>query len=94
MIKILHIRDLIVSCVKQGAKKMEYCIVKGHNSVIYLRKMTDNNQNLDIFDINDYKWGTFICAHAWIFFKLCILIIHYIRTVKMYLSNKIVKNKA
>ena len=22
--------------------------------------------------------GTFICAHAWIFFKLCILIIHYI----------------
>ena len=31
--------------------------------------------------------GTFICAHAWIFFKLCILITHYIRTMKMYLSN-------
>ena len=33
------------------------------------------------------KRGTFICAHAWIFFKLCILITHYIRTMKMYLSN-------
>ena len=31
--------------------------------------------------------GTFICAHAWVFFKLCILITHYIRTMKMYLSN-------
>ena len=31
--------------------------------------------------------GTFICAHAWIFFKLCILITHYIRTMKIYLSN-------
>ena len=31
--------------------------------------------------------GTFICAHSWIFFKLCILITHYIRTMKMYLSN-------
>ena len=28
--------------------------------------------------------GTFICAHAWIFFKLCILITHYIRTMEMY----------
>ena len=28
------------------------------------------------------------------FFKLCILITHYIRTIKMYLSNEIVKNKA
>ena len=26
-------------------------------------------------------------AHAWIFFKLCILITHDIRTMKMYLSN-------
>ena len=33
------------------------------------------------------KRGTFICAHAWIFFKLGILITHYIRTMKMYLSN-------
>ena len=31
--------------------------------------------------------GTYICAHAWIFFKLCILITHYIQTMKMYLSN-------
>ena len=38
--------------------------------------------------------GTFICAHALIFFKLCRLITYYIRTMKMYLSNKIVKNKA
>ena len=38
--------------------------------------------------------GTFICAHSWIFFKLCILITHYTRTMRMYLSNKIVKNKA
>ena len=34
-----------------------------------------------------YQRVTFICAHAWIFFKLCILISHYIRTMKMYLSN-------
>ena len=40
------------------------------------------------------KRGTFICAHTWIFFKLCILITHYIRTMKMFLSNLIVKNKA
>ena len=33
------------------------------------------------------KMGTFICAHAWICFKLCILLTHYIRTMKMYLSN-------
>ena len=33
------------------------------------------------------KRGTFICAHAWIFFKLCILITNKIRTMKMYLSN-------
>ena len=45
-------------------------------------------------DIVSTKRGTFICAHAWIFFKLCILITHYIRTMKMYLSNYIVKNKA
>ena len=38
-------------------------------------------------DIVSSKRGTFICAHAWIFFKLCLLIIHYIRTMKMYLSN-------
>ena len=38
--------------------------------------------------------GTFICAHAWIFVKLCILTNYYIRTMKMYLSNYIVKNKA
>ena len=36
---------------------------------------------------NYQQRGTFICAHAWIFFKLCILITHYIRTMKMYLSN-------
>ena len=30
--------------------------------------------------------GTFICAHAWIFFKFCMLITHYIRTMKMCLS--------
>ena len=34
------------------------------------------------------------CAHAWIFFELCILTAYYIQTTKMYLSNKIVKNKA
>ena len=31
--------------------------------------------------------GTYISAHAWIFFKFCILITHYIQTMKMYLSN-------
>ena len=40
------------------------------------------------------KRGTCICAHAWIFFKLCILMTHYIQTMKMHLSNWIVKNKA
>ena len=33
------------------------------------------------------KWGTYICAHEWIFFMFCILITHYIQTMKMYLSN-------
>ena len=37
--------------------------------------------------------GTYICAQAWIFFKLSILITLYIQTMKMYLLNKIVKNK-
>ena len=42
------------------------------------------------------KMGTYICAHACIFFKLRILITHYIQTMKMYLLNKIhvVNNKA
>ena len=40
------------------------------------------------------KRGVCICAHAWIFFELCILITHYIQTTKMHLSGKIVKNKA
>ena len=30
------------------------------------------------------KRGTCICAHAWIFFKLCIIMTHYIQTIKMY----------
>ena len=34
-----------------------------------------------------HQRGTYICAHAWTFFNLCILITHYIRTVKMFLSN-------
>ena len=38
--------------------------------------------------------GTYIYAHAWIFFKLRILITHYIQTIKKDLSNKIVKNTA
>ena len=33
------------------------------------------------------KRGPYICAHALIFFQLCILITHYIQTMKMYLSN-------
>ena len=32
-----------------------------------------------------FKRGTYICARAWIFFKLCIVITHYIQTMKMYL---------
>ena len=46
-----------------------------------------------LFYPND-KEDWFCIVHAWIFFKLCILITHYIRTMKMYLSNKIVKYKA
>ena len=39
--------------------------------------------------------GTFTYVPTqWIFFKLCILTTHYIQTMKMYLLNKIVKNKA
>ena len=34
-----------------------------------------------------HKRGTCICAHAWIFFKLCIIMTHYIQTMKMYLLN-------
>ena len=46
------------------------------------------------FAFNSFQRGTFICAHAWISFKICILITHFIHTMKMYLSNKIIKNKA
>ena len=42
--------------------------------------------NLKSFLISRQR-DTFICAHAGIFFKLCILITHYIRNMKMYLSN-------
>ena len=35
-----------------------------------------------------------ICAHAWIFFKLCMIMTRYIQTTKMYVLNLIVKNKA
>ena len=33
------------------------------------------------------KRGTYICAHAWIFLQICILMTHYIQTMKMYLLN-------
>ena len=49
--------------------------------------------NINVCQHNSQR-GTCICAHAWIFFELCILITHYIQTTKMYLSNKIVKKKA
>ena len=44
----------------------------------------DNTQNNKV---EMKERGTYICAHAWIFFKLCTLITQYIRTMKMYLSN-------
>ena len=31
--------------------------------------------------------GTCICAHAWIFFKLCIIMTQYIQTMKLYVLN-------
>ena len=31
--------------------------------------------------------GTYICAHAWIFLKLCTLITQDIQTMKLYLLN-------
>ena len=31
--------------------------------------------------------GTYICVHAWIFFKLCLLITQHIQTMKIYLLN-------
>ena len=34
-----------------------------------------------------FQRGTYICAHAWIFFKLCIIMNHYIKTMKMYVLN-------
>ena len=37
--------------------------------------------------------GTFICAHAWIFFKLCMIITIYIQAMKMYLFNSITKTR-
>ena len=40
------------------------------------------------------KRGTCICAHAWIFLKLCIIMTHYIQTMKIYVLNQIAKNKA
>ena len=58
--------------------------------VLFLRSL----YRIGIFSWDARLWGTYICAHAWIFFELCILIIHYIQTTKMYLSDKIVKNKA
>ena len=45
-------------------------------------------------EIHVEQRGTYICAHVWSFFKPCILMNHYIQTMKMYLSNKIVSNKA
>ena len=46
----------------------------------------------DIF-VYKLKRGTFICAHAWIFFKLCMLITIYIQAMKMYLFNSITKTR-
>ena len=49
---------------------------------------TDISKNTRIF-----QRGTFICAHAWIFFKLCIIITIYIQAMKMYLFNSITKTR-
>ena len=38
--------------------------------------------------------GTYICAHAWILFKLCILITQHIQAIRIYLFNSIIKNRA
>ena len=39
------------------------------------------------------KRGTFICAHAWIFFKLCMIITICIQAKKMYSFNSITKTR-
>ena len=62
---------------------------------LQLNKANSSDTEAPFLDLNlsvtngivSSKRGTFICAHAWIFFKLCILITHYIRTMKMFLSN-------
>ena len=33
------------------------------------------------------KRGSCICAHAWIFFELCIIMTRYMQTMKMYVLN-------
>ena len=55
----------------------------------HIRKLIIKSQKLllIIIVINFFKRGTCICAHAWIFFKLCIIMTHYIQTMKMYLLN-------
>ena len=42
---------------------------------------------LFVYNVYISKRGTCICAHAWIFFKLCIIMTHYIQTMKMYVLN-------
>ena len=46
------------------------------------------------YTIKINKWGTYICAHARIFFKRCMLITHHIQAMKLYLLNSTDKSRA
>ena len=46
-----------------------------------------DNLNFTVLVLLEVLRGTYICAHPWIFFKRCILITHYIQTMKMHLAN-------
>ena len=61
----------------------------------YLNKiqLTFSDEVIVNFLIFFSERGTFICAHAWIFFKLCMIITIYIQVMKMYLFNSITKTR-
>ena len=62
-----------------------------YTTELQLNKANSSDTEAPFLDLNlsitngivSSKRGSCICAHAWIFFKLCIIMTRYIQTMKM-----------
>ena len=73
-------------------KQFNFCSSFSMKTIVTVQSLYSSSSyymDLDITQVccGSQQRGTCICAHAWIFFKLCTKMTHYILTMKMYLLN-------